>query len=59
MAQRGGRVAGNVRRDLEQQLGRPVITSMNAVQLNHVVTQMIEASASAAEGGEQENPEDE
>ena len=56
IAQRGGSVAGNARRDLERQLGRPVITSMNAAQLNHVVTQMIEASASAAEN---EDPEDE
>ena len=48
VAQAGGSVAGNARRDLEQRLGRPVITSANASQLNHVVTQMIEASASAA-----------
>lgn len=49
VAQAGGSVAGNARRDLEQRLGRPVITSASAVQLNHVVTQMIEASASAAD----------
>ena len=48
-AQAGGSVAGNARRDLEQRLGRPVVTSANAAQLNHVVTQMIEASASAAD----------
>ena len=41
----GGTVAGNARKDLEQRLGRPLITSQNAMQLNHVVTQMIEASA--------------
>ena len=49
VAQAGGSVAGNARRDLEQRLGRPVITSANAAQLNHVITQMIEASASAAD----------
>ncbi len=49
VAQAGGSVAGNARRDLEQRLGRPVITNANAMQLNHVVTQMIEASASAAD----------
>lgn len=48
VAQAGGSVAGNARKDLEKRLGRPVITSQNAAQLNHVVTQMIEASASAA-----------
>ena len=48
VAQAGGSVAGNARRDLEQRLGRPVITSANAAQLNHVITQMIEASAATA-----------
>ena len=48
VAQAGGSVAGNARRDLEQRLGRPVITSQNAMQLNHVVTQMIEASVATA-----------
>ena len=47
VAQAGGSVAGNARKDLEQRLGRPIITAHNAAQLNHVVTQMIEASASA------------
>lgn len=49
VAQAGGSVAGNARRDLEKRLGRPVITSQNASQLNHVVTQMIEASVATAD----------
>ena len=49
IARRGGSVAGNARRDLELQLGRSVITSKNAAQLNHVVTQMIEASVHVTE----------
>ncbi len=49
VARRGGSVAGNARKDLEKQLGHAVITEKNAVQLNHVITQMIEASAKAAE----------
>ena len=53
VAHRGGSVAGNARRDLESQLGRPVITSKNASQLNHVVTQMIEASVTASEENEE------
>ena len=52
-----GSVAGNARKDLEKRLGRPVITSRNAAQLNHVVTQMIEASVSAA--NEPMNPNNE
>ena len=49
VAQQGGQIAGDARKAIEQRTGRPVITSQNAAQLNHVVTQMIEASASAAE----------
>ena len=49
VAQAGGSVAGNARKDLEERLGRPIITNQNAAQLNHVVTQMIEASAAAVE----------
>ena len=49
VARRGGNVAGIARRALEQETGKPVITSSNAMQLNHVVQQMIEASAEAVE----------
>ena len=54
VAQAGGSVAGNARKDLEERLGRSLITSQNATQLNHVVAQMIEASASAVDDGEGE-----
>ena len=46
VAHRGGSVADVARRALEEQTGVPVITSQNAIQLNHVVEAMIEASAS-------------
>ena len=51
VAQAGGAVAGNARKDLEERLGRSLITEQNATQLNHVITQMIEASASAVDAG--------
>ena len=51
VAKRGGRIAGNARRDLEQELGHPVITAQNAAQLNHMVTAMIETSATIADHG--------
>lgn len=54
VAQAGGSVAGNARKDLEERLGRSLITSQNATQLNHVVAQMIEASASAVDDGDGE-----
>ena len=50
VAQRGGRIAGNARRELEQQTGRPVITRKTAAQLNHAVTAMLENSDKEAEG---------
>ena len=58
IAQAGGSVAGNARKDLEQRLGRPVITSQNAAQLNHVVTQMIEASATAVDDSTAEDTQE-
>ncbi len=52
VAGRGGKIAGNARKALEEETGKSVITSQNAAQLNHVVTQMIEASAKVAESDE-------
>lgn len=46
VAKRGGRVAHIARQALEAETGEPVVTSQNAVQLNTVVTQMIETVAS-------------
>ena len=57
VAQAGGSVAGNARKDLEQRLGRPVITSQNAAQLNHVITQMIEASVATVDESDEKNEE--
>ncbi len=45
VANRGGRIAGNARKELEEEIGAPVITEKNAVQLNTLVTGMIEAVA--------------
>lgn len=49
IAQRGGNVAAVARAALEEQTGVPVITSKNALQLNHMVQALIEASASVVE----------
>lgn len=49
VAQRGGRVAGNARKEIEQQTGRPIVTAQNAAQLNEVVTNMIEGVISEDE----------
>lgn len=46
IAQRGGSVAAVARAALEEQTGIPVITSKNAIQLNHMVQAMLDASVS-------------
>ena len=45
IAKRGGSVAGNARKEIEQETGDPVITSKNAAELNKVVTDLIEGIA--------------
>ena len=44
VARRGGKIAGNAKKEIERETGSPVITSKNAVQLNSAVNKMIEAS---------------
>lgn len=45
IAQRGGKVAGNTRKSIESETGKPVITNQNAAMLNSVVTNTIETVA--------------
>lgn len=47
VAQRGGKVAGDARRAIEADTGRPAVTAQNAAQLNAVVTDVIEGVAEA------------
>jgi len=54
VAQSGGEVAGNARRDMEQRAGKPVVTAKNATQLNAVVTDVIEEIAQNADTREKE-----
>lgn len=42
IAKRGGKYAGDTRKSIEKDTGRAIITAENAVQLNEVVTNMIE-----------------
>ena len=50
IARRGGRIAGETRKSIEADTGKPVITSQNAAQLNQVVTDMIEGVAATETG---------
>jgi len=42
VAREGGEAAGIARKAVEERTGVPVITTKNAAQLNHVVTNLIE-----------------
>ena len=42
VAQRGGRIAGNARKEIEADTGRPVITEKNAIDFSHLITDVIE-----------------
>ena len=53
VARRGGRIAGNARRELEQETGRPVVTAENAQTLQQLVTGVVEDAAKLAEETEE------
>ncbi len=42
VAQEGGTIDGNARKEIEERTGQPVITSQNAKQLQNLVTGLIE-----------------
>lgn len=52
VAQRGGRIAGNARKELEQEMGCPVISAENAKTMK-LVTDIIEDAAKLTEKGEE------
>ena len=54
VARRGGKVAGDARRAIEADTGRPAVTAQNAAQLNAVVTDMIQGVAEADKPNEDE-----
>ena len=44
VAQSGGEIAGDTRKAIERRTGQPVVTSQNALQLNAMVTGMLEGA---------------
>ena len=59
VARRGGSIAGEARKQIEQQTGRPAITSKSAAELNHVVTEMIAISTKTISEQNTDNAEQE
>ena len=55
IARRGGSYAGQVRKNIEQDTGRPVITSQNAASLNTVVTGIIESISKSGDDDDTHN----
>lgn len=45
VAKRGGAVAGNARKMIEDETGRPVVTSMNAFDFAQVIAGVLEVAA--------------
>ena len=58
VAQKGGTIAGNTRKEIEETTGKPVITSQNAKDFRQLITDIVEDAASIPEHTE-EKPEDE
>ena len=54
VARRGGKVAGDARRAIEADTGRPAVTAQNAAQLNAVVADVIQGVAEADKPNEDE-----
>ena len=54
VARAGDKVAGDARKAIESQTGVPVITSKNAVQLNQVVTDLLEGATAQSEKQDKE-----
>jgi hypothetical protein len=55
VAKSGGEIAGDARKSIEAQTGKPVITSDNAAKLNEVVTEMIEGVAGSNNDDNEQN----
>ena len=53
VARQGGGIAGDARKQIETQTGRPVVTSANATTLYSVVTQASEGVAQKEDRGEE------
>lgn len=58
VAQKGGSIAGNTRKEIEETTGKPVITSQNAKDFRQLITDIVEDAASIPEHTE-EKTEDE
>lgn len=55
VAQKGGSIAGNTRKEIEETTGKPVITSQNAKDFRQLITDVIEEAAALPEYTEEKD----
>ena len=55
VAQKGGSIAGNTRKEIEDTTGKPVITSQNAKDFRQLITDIVEDAAALPEQTEEKD----
>ena len=55
VAQKGGSIAGNTRKEIEDTTGKPVITSQNAKDFRQLITDIVEDAAAMPEQTEEKD----
>ena len=55
VAKKGGSVAGNARKEIEKETGKPVITSKNAMDLSRLIEDVVKESINKTEANKEKN----
>ena len=55
VAKKGGSVAGNARKEIEKETGKPVITSKNAMDLSRLIEDVVKEPINKTEASKEKN----
>ena len=55
VAKKGGSVAGNARKEIEQEIGKTVITSKNAMDLSRLIEDVVKEPINKTEANKEKN----
>ena len=55
VAKKGGSVAGNARKEIEKETGKPVITSKNAMDLSRLIEDVVKEPINKTEAKKEKN----
>ena len=55
VAKRGGSIAGNARKEIEKETGKPVITSKNAMDLSRLIEDVVKEPINKTEANKEKN----